>query len=317
MDQVVGEEVVAEGLEEDADEDGEGGGLGGDGEVSGDGGGAAGVDVGHPHLEGGDGGLEAEADDQEGAGEDQGLELAVAGAGNEAGDLAEVGAAAEAEQHRHAVEQHGGGDRAQEQVLEPRLGAQAVLVEADEDVLGQAGQLQGDEDADQVAGAGQEHQAGGAEEDQGEVLAAARGDALHRLPGSGDGGERRAGDEELEEEGELVEDEDAVEGFATDLAVDEEDGAVGDGAEDGAAGDERERAALLEEEVGDEQETGHDHEDQLGAEEVDFAEHQRPPPAATSDRATATPDSAAALATASPSAMGSTAVSKRSMTRAG
>ena len=186
-------------------------------------------------------------------------------------------------------------------------------MEADEDVLGEAGQLQRDEDTDEVAGTGEQHEAGGAEEDEGQVLAAAGGDAVQGLPGGGDGGEGGAGDQELEEEREVVKDEDAVEGFLPDFAVGEEDGAVGDGAEDGAGGNEREEAAVLEEEVGDEQEAADAHEDQLRAEEVGFAEHQRPPPAVALETAS-TPASAVARATARPSAMGVTAVSKRSMT---
>ena len=84
-----------------------------------------------------------------------------------------------------------------------------------------------------------------------------------RLPGGADGGQRPAGEEELEEEGVFVEDEDLVEGGAADFAVGEQNGGVEDGAEQSGNSDAHEQAAVAQEQVGDQEDAAHGHQHQL------------------------------------------------------
>ena len=278
---MLGQQVVAQRLEEDADQDREGGGLGSDREVGGDGRGRAGVGVGHPHLERRDGGLEAEAGDQEDSGQQQRGLVAAALLGNVGRNLGKVGAAREAEQQRHPVKQHGGGDCAGDEVLEAGLAAPAVLVETDEDVLRDRGEFERDEDRDQVARAREQLQAGGAEQNQGEVLAAARGDAAQRLAREQHGGDGRAGEQELEEGREAVEDERPAEAGVAEVAGGEQGRRIDHGGEDGNDAERGEGGLAAGQEIGDEQQQAAAEQDDLRAEQVDVRAHHRPPAAET------------------------------------
>jgi hypothetical protein len=134
------------------------------------------------------------------------------------GDGRDAGGASGAVEQRDAVEKERGCEAAQQEVLDGGLGGRgAAFAEAGEDVGGDGGDLQADEDHQELDRAGHEHHAGGAKEDEREVLAGV-GDhpSGHARRGPrGDGGlkvvqraEQRdqhdGGDEQMEEDREGV-----------------------------------------------------------------------------------------------------------------
>ncbi len=95
------------------------------------------------------------------------------------GDGVDVGRAGGSEGERDAVEEEGGGEGAEKEVLDGGLGAGGLsLAEAAEDVGGDRGDLEADEDHQELDRAGHEHHADGAEAEQGEVLAGVAGVAF-------------------------------------------------------------------------------------------------------------------------------------------
>ncbi len=104
----------------------------------------------------------------------------VCGDGEAGGDGGDAGRAGGSEAEGDAVEEEGRGEAAEEEVLEGGFGGcRAAFAEAGEDVGGDGGDFEADEDHEELDGAGHEHHAGGAEADEGEVLA-----------GVGDGGSK-------------------------------------------------------------------------------------------------------------------------------
>ena len=152
-------------LIDDAEEQGEGGGLGRGGEQRDDGRGRAFVDVGRPDVEGRGGDLEENADEHERQrGENEGLILRD---GREVGDLVDLRGSGGAEDERDAVEQERGGEGAEEEVLDGGFRAAAgLLAVAGEDVGGDGGDFEGDEDDEQLDGGGEQAHADGAEDDE-------------------------------------------------------------------------------------------------------------------------------------------------------
>jgi len=195
--------VGGEGGEGDAEQDGEGGRLGRGGHESDDGCRGSLVDVGRPDVEGSGGNLEAEAYDDEGeGGEGKGR----GGGGFEAvGDGVDVGGTGGSEGKRDAVEEEGGSEGTEEEVLEGRLGTGGLaLAEAGHDVGGDGGDLEADEDHEELDRAGHEHHAGGTKENESEVLAGVGGVAFEVVERPEEGGEDDGGDEHVEERGEGV-----------------------------------------------------------------------------------------------------------------
>ncbi len=125
------------------------------------------VDVGRPLVEGRDRGLEAQPGHAQGdAGQRQhvGREPAP---GQLRGDPAEVGRAGRAVDHRQAVEQRRRADRADDQVLQPRL--QRVLAahfRGAEHIQRDRQELEADEQRDGVLGRGEQRHAGDGREQQ-------------------------------------------------------------------------------------------------------------------------------------------------------
>ena len=169
----------AEGGVEDAEDDGEPGRLAGDGEERGDGRGRAFVDVGDPHLEGDGGDLEAEARHHEhhAQQEDRRAE-GLAAAGHLLGDGREVRGAGEAEGQGHAVEQHAGAQRPQQEQLEAGLGGAGVAGEGGEGDQREGRELEGDVEGDELPRRGQQHHPDGGDQKQGDVLAVVAGEAV-------------------------------------------------------------------------------------------------------------------------------------------
>ena len=136
---------IGEHLVDDAQEQREGGGFGRGGEQRDDGRGRAFVDVGRPDVEGRGGDFEENADEHERQrGDDQGLILR---GGRELRDLVDLRGSGGAEDERDAVEQKCGGEGAEEEVLDGGFRAAAgLLAVAGEDVGGDGGDFESDED---------------------------------------------------------------------------------------------------------------------------------------------------------------------------
>ena len=126
---------------------------------------------------------------------------------------ADGGGAGGSEGEGDAVEEEGGGEGAEQEVLDGGLGGGGLaFAEAGHDVGGDGGDLEADEDHEQLDGAGHEHHAGGAEEDEGEVLAGVAGVAFEVVERAEQGDEDDGGDEQVEEDGEGVDLDGAGEG---------------------------------------------------------------------------------------------------------
>ncbi len=94
------------------------------------------------------------------------------GTGHSGAHHAEIDAAGGAVDQRHAVEEETRGERAEQEILERGLiGALIVAQIAGQDVAGDGGDLQADEDDDQVVGRGHDGLAGDGEQQQRVVLA--------------------------------------------------------------------------------------------------------------------------------------------------
>src|ERR1035437_2744441 len=151
--------AVADGVEsgdENAQEDGEGSGLRSGGEERGDGGRRALVDVGRPYLEGRGGDFEGQSDEHQGGGDGQdGVGCLVQ---NGAANQQQVDAAGGAVDQRHAVQEEGGGEAAEQEILERRLVRALIVAQiAGQDIARDGGDLEANEDHDQVVRGG--HQA--------------------------------------------------------------------------------------------------------------------------------------------------------------
>ena len=154
---------AGEAAEEDAKQDGEGGGLGRGRHHADDGRGCSLVDVGGPHVEGSGRDLEAETDDDHGDGE-EGEGGGVADVPMPCGDAEDVGRPGGSEDERDAVEEEGGGEAAEQEVLDGGLSDAGglALAEAGHDVGGDRRDFKTDEDHEELNGAGHEHHADGA-----------------------------------------------------------------------------------------------------------------------------------------------------------
>ena len=83
------------------------------------------------------------------------------------GDAVEVGGAGQAVDPGHAVDQDGGGEDAEQEVLHAALeGGLTPLGEGGEDIGGQGRELDGDEDHHQIAGGADQHRAEDGEGEQ-------------------------------------------------------------------------------------------------------------------------------------------------------
>ena len=272
--------IHGRGVEEEAEQDGEGGGFGRGGHQADDRGGSALVDVGCPDVEGGGGDLEAETDedhaDSEPA-EERGF-----GDSHARGDGGDAGGAGCAEAQRDAVEEEGGGEAAEKEVLDGGLGCGgAAFAETGEDVGGDRGDFEADEDHEELDGRSHEHHAGGAEADEGKVLAGMRYRAVFEVIERGEqGNDDDCGDEEVEEDGEVVDLDGRVEGGegAAHLVVDEDvlvpgGGGGGGGAEDGEPAEGLAGLAGGEHGLGEHDEYARDGEDEFGEEAEEVGGH--------------------------------------------
>ena len=88
-------------------------------------------------------------------------------------DPAELGGAGEAVEQRDAVEQDPGGESAQHEIFEARLGrARVAALEAGEDVGGEALELEADIEGEEIAGRDHHPHADRGEEDQHRIFGA-------------------------------------------------------------------------------------------------------------------------------------------------
>jgi hypothetical protein len=111
----------------------------------------------------------------------------------------------DAEKERHAVEQHAGGERAEQEIFHARLvGTPFAFREADEHVERQSHQFKTDVERDQIVTAGEKHHADGGEQNERVILAALL--ALHVQIAQGDGNGQRGREQKdgLEDEAEAV-----------------------------------------------------------------------------------------------------------------
>ena len=149
---------------EDAQQQREGGRFGAGGEQRGDRSGSAFVDVGRPELEGGGGDFEAEADQDQGEAEFEEIAGAVG-----VGHQREIRGAGDAVDQGDAVEEEGGGERAEQEVLHGRFaGLEGVAAISGQDVAGDRAHFEADEGGEKFLRGGEDAHAGGGEQDQGE-----------------------------------------------------------------------------------------------------------------------------------------------------
>ena len=136
-------EQRAERLDHDADEERDRGDLRRHREEGGDRRRRAFVDVGRPHVERHGGDLEGEADDGEDDADEEADRHGLRRRGERLRDGRELGRAGKAVDRASAVEHHPGGERAEDEVFEARLGrAGAVALEGGDDVEREALQLE-------------------------------------------------------------------------------------------------------------------------------------------------------------------------------
>ena len=155
-------------------------------------------------MEGSAGDLEAEAGEDEGDG-DVGQRLDMGGGAERGGDVKDVGGAGGAVEQGDSVEEEAGGEGAEEEILHRAFGALGgVAAEAGEDVAGDGGDFQGDEDEHQLDRRGHEAGAHRAEQDQRVVLAVIdllEGQVVERHE---DGGQGDQQDHDVEEDAEVI-----------------------------------------------------------------------------------------------------------------
>ena len=123
--------------------------------------------------------------------------------GRELGDLVDLRCAGGAEDERDAVEQKCRGEGAEEKVLDGGFGAAAGLFAiAGEDVGGDGGDFEGDEDNQQLDCAGEQAHADRAEDDESVELALVMAVVGQGVEREQKGDENDAADEDVEEDGE-------------------------------------------------------------------------------------------------------------------
>ena len=119
------------------------------------------------------------------------------------GDLVDLRGSGSAEDERDAVEQECCGEGAEEKVFDGGFRAAAgVLAIAGEDVGGDGGDFESDEDDEQLDGGGEQAHADGAEDDERVVLALVMAVFRQRVEREEEGDEDDAADEDVEEDGE-------------------------------------------------------------------------------------------------------------------
>ncbi len=206
--------------------------------------------------------LEADADEHQGHRQEG--QRARGGATQHGGDAADVGGAGGAEDHGHAVEEESGGEGAEQEVLERRFGAGGhAPPHPGQHVSGDGGNLQGDEDQDQLDRRRHQRHAHGAEEHQGVILAAADFLEFEVVPGGEDGEGGDDGDDEVEEDAEGVYPHHAEERLALKTHLKRRGGEGGEGAEEGEHAERAAAGVLVERGLDEHDEHAEEGEDQL------------------------------------------------------
>jgi hypothetical protein len=186
-------------------------------------------------------------------------------------DAGEDRGARDAVQQRHPVEHHGRGEHAEQEVLHARFVAPQVPLAPRRQHVGRDGQeLEGHEDAHEVAARGDHHHPEHGREEEHVVLPVVVVALLHVVRRHEDddvGGEQ---EEALEHKGEVVDDVGAVEHHAGGLVGEGEGEDRDEGREDADSGERRQRplAIVLDEQVEEQQEHDDAAEDDLGREGV-------------------------------------------------
>jgi len=184
--------------------------------------------------------LEPEPGEEQDQGQDQQRLAAVADGLQGAVDGLQVRGAGEREHQRHAEQDQRGRKRTQDEIFQRGLGRPGLGLEvAHQDVHGDGHELEADVQGDQVGGAGQQHHARDAEEDEGVVFG--RGGVLLVQEARGDEHGEEAGRQEdpLEEQSEPVQRVHLVEGVMDALRM----GQAGEDAGQLEVGDPRQRQA--------------------------------------------------------------------------
>ena len=170
------------------------------------------IDIGRPGVERHDGGLEAQADDQQReAGDGVGDDVSAAAGQPCASRSSRVRPRAAVDQG-DAVQEEAGRERAEQEILHrrlfrPRLGAG----KAGQDVQGDGQHFQADKDGDQLAAGRHQHRAGGGEQHQGVILAVVDALLLNVALGQQDGQRGDDQQDELKHQREIIGDDRAVE----------------------------------------------------------------------------------------------------------
>ncbi len=190
---------MGEHLVDHAEEQSKGGSFGRGREQGDDGRGRAFVDVGRPDVERRGGNLEENADQHERQGSEN--ERLVLRDGGEARDLIDLRGAGSAKDEGNAVKQKRGGKRAEEEVFDGGFRAAAGLFPVTgKDVGGDRGDFEGDEDHEQLDGAGEQAHANSAEYDERVILALVVAVLRQRIEREQEGDENDAADEDVEED---------------------------------------------------------------------------------------------------------------------
>ena len=136
-------------------------------------------------------------------------------------DVVDVGGSGGAVDHGHAVEEERGGERAEQKILQRRLGAfRGAAAHAGKNVGRDRRNLQRDEDQHQLDGGRHQHHADGAEENQSVILAAGT-DALHIevIKRGEDDDQRNHQHDHMEEHAEGVNPDHVVKAFAVEARL--------------------------------------------------------------------------------------------------
>src|ERR1700740_2603391 len=217
----------------DAQKEGEGGGFGSGGEERGDGRRCTFVDVRGPDLEWGQRDFEAEADQDE-----REAELQERAGGVDGGHAGENGCAGDTVDQGDAVEEKGGGERAEEEVFHGGFaGFEGVTAISGQDVAGGGAHFEADEGGEQRLRGGKYAHAGGGEEDEGVELGGLQVLALEVGIGGENDQEGDEADEEMEEDAEAVHLDEAEEGWATGIAGEHRGGGAQASTENGYKGE--------------------------------------------------------------------------------
>ena len=178
--------------------------------------------------------LEAEAREQENEPEHESqMSGACAALGRRLGDAGKVHGAGEAVDQRRAVKQHARGQGAEDEILEARLGrAHGIAIDGGDHVEREAHQFEPEIERDQIGRRDEHHHPGGREQDQDRIFEPLLLLGREIVGGHQDRGRRSGQCQQLEETGEVVDDEAVAKGDEPARRQPDDDGAGEDQQQD-------------------------------------------------------------------------------------